>query len=58
MSLRSPVTPRKKTPKEKILEEISEKFMEKILDMVNQNEMNSRNFKTLKIKNMRKHRNK
>jgi hypothetical protein len=33
-------------------EEISEKFMGKILDMVNQNiKIHSRNFKTPKIKN-------
>jgi hypothetical protein len=37
MSLRNPVTPTKKTLKEETLQEITEKFMEKILDMVNQN---------------------
>jgi hypothetical protein len=36
-SLRSPVVATKKTLKEEILEEISEKFMQKLLDMVNQN---------------------
>jgi hypothetical protein len=46
----------KKTLQVEILEEISEKFMEKILDMVNQNvQEHPRNFKTLKIKNMRRH---
>jgi hypothetical protein len=35
MSLRNPVTATKKSLKEEILEGISEKFMEKILDMVN-----------------------
>jgi hypothetical protein len=45
--------------KEEILEEIPEKFMEKILNMVKQKyKMHSRNFKTPKIKNMRRHRNK
>jgi hypothetical protein len=39
-----------KTLKEKILEDITEKFMEKIPDMVNQYyKMHSRNFKTPKI---------
>jgi cell division ATPase FtsA len=48
-----------KTLKEEILEEITEKFMEKILDMVNQNVQDAlKNFKTPKIKNMRRHRNK
>jgi cell division ATPase FtsA len=46
----------KKSLKEEILQEITEKLMEKILDMVNK--MHSRNFKTPKIKNMRRHRNK
>jgi uncharacterized protein (UPF0305 family) len=36
MSLRSPVMPTK-IPKEEILEEITKKFIEKILDMFNQN---------------------
>jgi hypothetical protein len=40
MSLRTPVMP-EKTLKEEILEEISENFMEKILDMVNQNVQNA-----------------
>jgi hypothetical protein len=41
------------------MEEITEKFMKKILDMDNQNvQVHSRKFKTPKIKNMRRHRNK
>jgi hypothetical protein len=44
------------TLKEEILQEITEKFMEKILDMVvtKMDNMHSRNFKTPKIKNMRR----
>jgi hypothetical protein len=47
-----------KNLKEGILEDITVKFMEKILDMVNQNVQDARNFKTLRIKNMRRHTNK
>jgi hypothetical protein len=48
-----------KTLKEEILDNITKKFMEKILDMVNQNVQNAfKNFKAPKIKDMRKHRNK
>jgi hypothetical protein len=55
MSLRSPVNVHKKTLKE----EISEKFMEEILDMINQNVQNTlKKFQDTKIKNMRIHRNK
>jgi ribosomal protein L29 len=51
--------PTKKILREKNLEEISEKFMEKILNMFNQKAQDaSRNFKTPKIKNMRRHKNK
>jgi hypothetical protein len=39
-----------------ILGDIAEKFMEKVLDMLNQ--MYSRNVKTPKIKNMRRNRTK
>jgi hypothetical protein len=39
------------------MEEVTEKLMEKILDMVNQKyKMHSRNFKTPQIKNLRRHR--
>jgi hypothetical protein len=45
--------------KEEILQEITENFMEKILDAVNKMyKMHSRNSKAPKIKNMRRHRNK
>jgi hypothetical protein len=48
-----------KKSKEEILEEITEKLMEKTQVTVNQNvQMHSRNFKTPKIKNVRTHRNK
>jgi hypothetical protein len=48
-----------KTFKEEILEDINEKFMEKIPDVVNQNvQQHSRNFKTPKTRNMRRRRNK
>jgi hypothetical protein len=44
--------------KEEILQEITENFMEMLLDMVNQNDKrHSRNFKTTEIKNTRRHRN-
>jgi hypothetical protein len=62
MSLRSPVMPTKETLKEEILEEITKKFMENILDMVNQNVQDAfkkfKKFQDTKIKNMRRHRNK
>jgi hypothetical protein len=46
-----------KTLKDEILEDITKKFMEKIL--INQNvNMHTRYSKTPKIKNMRRHRNK
>jgi hypothetical protein len=46
----------KKIIKEEILEEITEKFMEKVLVMLTTtNKMHSRNFKTPKIKNRRRH---
>jgi hypothetical protein len=49
----------KRTLKEEILEEISEKFMEKIkIWLTRMYKMNSRNFKTPKIKNMGRNRNK
>jgi hypothetical protein len=41
-----------------VMEEVTEKLMEKILDMVNQKyKMQSRNFKISQIKNLRRHRN-
>jgi cell division ATPase FtsA len=47
------------TLKEEILEDITKKLMEKILDMVNQNVQDALNkFQEPKIKNMRRHRNK
>jgi hypothetical protein len=49
----------KKTLKEEIWEELSEKFMEKILDMVNHNVWDAlKKFQDNKNKNMRWHRNK
>jgi hypothetical protein len=55
MSLRSPVIPTKKN----LTEEISEKFMEKILDMINQNVQDTlKKFPEAKNKNTRRHRNK
>jgi tRNA A37 threonylcarbamoyltransferase TsaD len=48
-----------KTFKEEILEEIAQKFREKILDMVKQNVQDAlKKFQDTKIKNMRRHRNK
>jgi hypothetical protein len=45
--------------KEEILQVINENFIEMILDMVNQNvQRHSRNYKTTKIDNLRKHKNK
>jgi hypothetical protein len=45
--------------KEEILQVINEKFIEMILNMVNQNvQRHSRNSKTTKIENLRKHKNK
>jgi hypothetical protein len=45
--------------KEEILHVINKNFMEMILDMVNQNvQEHSRNYKTTKIKNMRRNKNK
>jgi hypothetical protein len=45
--------------KNSLKKEITENFMEKILDMVNQNvQMHSRNVKTPKMKNVRRHRKK
>jgi hypothetical protein len=56
---KEPSDAHKNTPKEEILQEITKKFMEKILDIVNQNIQDElRNFKTPKIKNMRRHKNK
>jgi gas vesicle protein len=53
MTLRNPAMPSKNTQK-KILQEITENIMEKILDMVNQGiQIHSRNFETPKIKNIR-----
>jgi hypothetical protein len=44
--------------KEKILQVITENFMEMLLDMVNQNVQEALNeFQTPKIKTMRRHRN-
>jgi hypothetical protein len=48
-----------KTLQEEILEDITKKFMDKILDMVNKNVQDAlKKFKTPKIKSMRRHRNK
>jgi hypothetical protein len=45
--------------KEEILQVINENFIEMILDMANQNyRRHSRNPKTTKIENLRKHKNK
>jgi hypothetical protein len=49
MPLRIPVTPTKKSLTEEILEEINEKFMEKMLDIVNQNVQDAlKNFQNTK----------
>jgi hypothetical protein len=49
----------KNTLKEEILQVVNEKFMEMLLDMVNQNiQEGLKKFKTTKIKNMRRHKNK
>jgi hypothetical protein len=49
----------KNTLKQEILYVINENFIQKILDMVNQMYMrHSRNSKTTKIENLRKHKNK
>jgi hypothetical protein len=51
--------PYKNTLKEEILQEITENFMEMLLDKINQMyRRHSRNSKTTKIKNMRRHKNK
>jgi nucleoid DNA-binding protein len=56
---KEPSDAHKSTLKEEILQEINEKLLEKIQDMITQNvQMHLRNFKTLKVKNMRRHRNK
>jgi hypothetical protein len=48
----------KKNPKEEIVEKVTEKPMEKIFNAVNQKvQMYSRNFKTPRIKNIRRHSN-
>jgi predicted house-cleaning noncanonical NTP pyrophosphatase (MazG superfamily) len=49
----------KNTLKKDILQVITDNFMEKMLDVVKQNVQDAlRNFKTPKIKNMRRHKNK
>jgi hypothetical protein len=53
---KEPSNAHKNTLKEEILQEITENFMEKILDMDNQNVQDA--FKKSKIKNMRRHRSK
>jgi predicted house-cleaning noncanonical NTP pyrophosphatase (MazG superfamily) len=54
----SPVMPTKNLSEE-FVEEVTDKLVEKILDMVNQKyKMHSRNFNTPQIKNLRRHRNK
>jgi hypothetical protein len=56
---RKPNDVHKNDLKEEILQVITENFMEMKLDMVNQNVQEAlRNFKTPKIKNMRRHRTK
>jgi hypothetical protein len=53
---REPSNTHKNTLKEEILYENTEKFMEKILDMVNQNEQTVlKKFQDTKIKNTRRH---
>jgi hypothetical protein len=48
-----------KTLKEEILKDITEKFIGKILDMVNQNVQDAfKKFQDTKKKNMKRHRNK
>jgi hypothetical protein len=48
----------KSTLKEEMVQEATENFMEKVYMVNKMYKMHSRNFKTLKIKNMRRHRNK
>jgi hypothetical protein len=50
---KEPSDARKNTPKEEILQEITEKLKEKILGMVNQNVQNALKKFQDKIKNMR-----
>jgi hypothetical protein len=53
----SSVTPTKKSLKVEIVDEITEKLMEKLQDVVNQKyKIYSRNIKTPQIKNLRRHR--
>jgi hypothetical protein len=53
---KKPSNVHKNSLKEEILQIITENFMEKILDMVNQNVQSA--LKTPKVKHMRRHRNK
>jgi hypothetical protein len=56
---KEPNKDQKNTLKEKILQEITENFMEMLLDKVNQSiRRHSRNSKTIKIENIRRHKNK
>jgi hypothetical protein len=56
---KEPSDAHKKPLKDEIYEEITEKFMEKILDMVNQNiQVVLKKFQNTKNKKMRRHRNK
>jgi hypothetical protein len=56
---KEPNNTHKNNLKKEILQVITDNFMEMLLDMVNQNgKGHSRNFKTLKIKNIRRHRKK
>jgi hypothetical protein len=58
-STKEPNEAHKNTLKEEILQVINENFIDLLLDMVNQNvQRHSKNSKTTKIKNMRKHKNK
>jgi hypothetical protein len=54
----STVTPTKKSLKEEIMKEVTEKLIGKILDTVNQKVQDAlKKFQDTKIKNMRRHRN-
>jgi hypothetical protein len=57
--VKKPNEAHKNTLKEEILQVINENFIEMMLDMVNQNvQETTRNSKTTKIENLRKHKNK
>jgi hypothetical protein len=59
INTKEPSNVHKNILKEEILKKITQNFMKKILDMVNQNAQDAlKIFKTPKIENMRRHKNK